>query len=57
MFVGVFVASSLNNNKDFFCIIDKHSDTPALFFGDPNIRCVFVSVFVGVSEHALDGTA
>ena len=57
MFVGVFVASSLNNNKDFFCIIDKHSNTPALFFGDPNIRCVFVSVFVGVSEHALGGTA
>ena len=57
MFVGVFVASSLNKNKDLFCKIDKHANTPALFYGDPHIRCVFVSVFIGVSEHTLGGTA
>ena len=56
VFVGVFVATSLNDNKDFFCKSDKHSNTPAVLFGDPNITCVFVSVFVGVFEHALGGT-
>ena len=46
VFVGVFVGISLNKNEYLFNKIDKHSNTPSLLYGDPNIRCVFVSVFV-----------